>query len=420
MTINHAETIIAIAERGNEELTAWAVRWLGADLPALWSELDDDTRDALVAAGVVEEVEAEIECIASETWQSDWREENGAAWPAYTLRIVADGINGMTPIDVDGWHLVGWLGPDGNRRHREWGTEDSDGAGSGLPHVDGWEICPGANMSGGWTIPCWERDGKYYTLDRDALEGYYGHGAIVDAANQADHGDAPTWEDIEVDDMDREETVYVVRDGRIEEVEILHGGIAGESHEENVGYDRWRTVTVYSAEAWAHSMDDATYETREACEAAIREECGEIYAYDDEAKAALWASIIEQHGEPDDYEVGSDRPRYSGCYPHIVIDDERYELDADDLATALADGWEPVIETYERIAYQDQFSVIRSLVDQFTGTDDDLPFARAIAAATGAERVAALAVFADWLEERGDVRCETVRRAVERLTTLAR
>jgi len=402
-----AQLLTDAAER-DADLAAWAVRWLGIDLAAFWRDLGDEARDALVEAGVVEEVEADVECIEAESWQSDWREENGAAWPTYTLRLSAEG---MDDIDVDGWHLVGWLGPDGNRRYHEWATDDSDGVETGLPRVDGWEIEPGANMRGGGLIPCWLHDGQLYTLDRDAL---CGHGALSDAASTADHGGCPTWEDVTDEDMEVEDTVYVVREGRVVEVDILRGSIAGEGRYD---YGRDRYVVEYDVEAWAHSLDaDTTYETRDDCEAALREECGDIHEREDGATLALWASIIDEHGEPDDYEVGTDRPNYSGVHPYIVVDGERCDLDADDLATLLADGWEPIIATYEEAVLQSQFYGIRHLTGQFLGTPDDLPFSRAVDAATSREdKIAALAIFADWLEERGDERYPAIRQSVARL-----
>src|SRR5690606_33051731 len=116
----------------------------------------------------------------------------------------------MPPLELTGWHLVGPMGPDGNRRYEEWDVEDGDGGGSGRCRVDEWEVRSGDYVGEDHVIPVWWHDGRWYTLDRDALQD-----AIDNAASGADHGDEPTWEDVDRDEMEYWEGRYIIQDGRV-------------------------------------------------------------------------------------------------------------------------------------------------------------------------------------------------------------
>jgi len=331
---------LAMIERGQADLTTFAIEWLGIDLAAVWAYLDDADRDWLVESGVVDTVEASVTCTDAESWQSDWRTESGAAWPTYDLEIRADG---MPTIEVQGWHLVGQMGPDGNRQYEEWATEDDDGSGMGLPRVsdggDGWEIDSGNNVDGGGPIPCWRQGGRWVTLDREALDD-----SIRDAASDADHGDEPSWDDVTVDDMEIKEHRYIIRDSAVEEISILTGGIAGHDV-----YMTYRDVDdmEYYATAWAVEGSDAVYRDEAGALAALREIADNGKAYTTEAKAlaALGRIVMDAHDAPAGLEMGIDD---DGLY--VVADDAednaeaRFHLDSRQLTAVARNGWMVVVD----------------------------------------------------------------------------
>lgn len=346
-TLSAHEWLCELIARDDADLAAWAIDWLAIDLSEVWSDLDDDERDWLVDSGIVEEVEASVECTDAQSWQSDWREESNAAWPTYTLTITADG---MDDIEVIGWHLVGVLGPDGNRRHAEWDTEDSDGAANGLPHVDEWDIRGGANVGGVIPIPCWRGESGWLTLDRASLGQDHYRGALSDAASHADHGHEPTWQDVDRDDMETHETRYIIRDSRIIEIEILTGGIAGHDVERYDGPDagqyRYYTVTEYYATAWSTSETDDIYESEEEvvqslCDLADNETS---YTDEDDAKAALARLAYDAHDIPDGMDCDIDD---AGLYVQPEDEDEdedaRYHLDAGQCSRVIRYGWSSVM-----------------------------------------------------------------------------
>lgn len=334
-----------LIDRDDAELATWAIEWLGLDLAALWPDLDDDGRDWLVDAGIVSEVEADVECTAAESWESDWRSESNAAWPTYTLNVTADG---MESVEVEGWHLVGPMGPDGNRQHEEWDTEDGDGACGGLPYVDGWTITSGDNVGSDTLIPCWRHEGCWVTLDREALgTDRHGRGSLGDAAGDADHGSEPTWEDVPRDDMERESTVHIIRDGRIVEVDLLSGGLAPcepESDDDD-HYSRYYRSrrTAYYATAWSHGETEDTYRDERAAKDAIAElaDDGELHKDEDAARKALGRLVLDAQTVPGDLVEGVDD---DGLYVEAQDAGERYHPDADQLATILRAGWMPVID----------------------------------------------------------------------------
>lgn len=335
----------------DEDLTAWAIDWLDLDLAACWERLEDDERDALVTAGVVEEVEGEVECTDAQDWHSDWRIESGAAWPSYTLEITADG---MTAIEVDGWHIVGFMGPDGKRRHEEWDSDDSDGAENGLPRVDNWEICPGANMSGGGLIPCWrDDDGRWVTLDRDWL-GSRGYGALAEAASQADHGSDPDWSDVPRDEMESTESRYIIQDYRVVEIPLVHGGIAERQEETYDRHDRSHVESTYGAEAWSHGLTDETWATSDEAAADLAERSQNEECYDDEAdaKKALESIVDERLRELDElpgYIYDRDE---EGLYVQQDTEgedeDERYHLDEGETQRVCLAGWYAILPELQR------------------------------------------------------------------------
>jgi hypothetical protein len=315
-----------LIDRGDPALAKWAVDWLGLDLAAAWEGLEDHEKDWLVSNGVVHEIEADVECTDAEHWSGEWQSDVGAGWPCYTLEIAAEG---MEPIEVRGWHVVAEMGPDGNRQYAEWATEDGDGCSWGLPRVDEWDIEPGDNLVRRVAIPCWRLGDRWVTLDRDKL-GDRHWGALAEAAGAADHGDEPTWEDVEKKEMKKEDAAYVIRDQRVVEVDIETGGVA---------YDR--SHESYYATAWSHSLTEGTFADAGATRKHLAELADDetVYKSEKAARAKLWQSFVEDADVPDDaeLEVGPDGPR-------IVFDDGwAAELDDDDVRLVSRQGWGPFL-----------------------------------------------------------------------------
>ena len=344
LPLNHIERQInwlhAIIARDDSAFGAQAVEWLGLDLAEAWESLDNDERDWLVESGIVAEVGAAVACDDAESWKDVWCSDSGAAWPTYSLSITAE--DGGCVIEVDGWHLVRPMGPDGNRQHTEWATEDCDK--SGLPRLDNWEIEAGDNMSGGGLIPCWRNDDdQWCTLDRDKLDD-----AIAAAASAADHGGDPDWTDVDRDDMECYEILYIIRNHEIVEVSLLSGGIAGHDVEV-VNYDEYgdyrpRSETHYYATAWSTDQTEDTYESKGAALAAIRDLADDkkVWCSDDHAKSALARIAYDARDTPEGMDCGVDD---SGLYVQPVVDgdDARYHLDADQCTRVIRYGWSAVM-----------------------------------------------------------------------------
>lgn len=330
-----------LIERDNAELTVWAIDWLDIDLVAVWPELDDEARDSLVEYGIVDEVTVNVECVDVQSWSDEWQSDCGASWPTYHLEMTADG---MPSFEVIGWHCVGYFGPDGNRRYREWDSASYDGSFNGLPSLDGWELRSGDNLSGRIDIPCWRQDGRLVTIDRTALEE-----DIKSAADTADHGEEPSWKDVTIQDEDKEdrESVYVLDDEyRIKEIEIWHGGLAP-TYKERGSWSRKAKYT-YAAEAWGFLEDgrDDTYETRAEIIEAIQDEYDTIYDDQDEAELALIEQVEAMADDMADYEVTTRLLTGVGV-PQIVDDEDEestpYELSIDDMSDVLKEGWGPLL-----------------------------------------------------------------------------
>lgn len=270
------ESILAdLLARGDDDLTVWAVEWLGLPIDELWDDLDGDERDALVAAGVVTSVTCDAECTDAESWSYNWQSECHAAWPKYTLTVTAAGL---PPFEVTGWHLVG---PPvfRHRRVEPWGVEDSDGYYSGHPWVDeyGREYRGGSDVDDRCRpIPCWRHEGRWVTIDPSSLDSKF-----RSAASCADHGDEPIWEDVTEKDSVSEETLFVIRGGRVEELTLWRGGLAG--------LDNGK----YWAEAWGVSGQEETFETRADAIANLagNTDNGEVYEEDAEAVTAIGRAV---------------------------------------------------------------------------------------------------------------------------------
>lgn len=321
--------------RAIEGFSRWAIEAMRIDLADLWPDLDDDQRDGLVEHGAVVEVEADVECTEAQPWQDDWRSDTGGSWPTYTLEITADG---MDPMEVQGWHYVGPMGPDGNHQSETWVEQDDDGCMSGRISVDGWEIDHGESMSGGGLTPCWRRGDRWVTLDRESLQD-----AIDDAARATDHGSEPTWEDVTADDCDvGVDTVWTIREDKITETTLYRGGVAGHDEDDESRRDAWgqpRINTVYWAQAWL--ADDTIYESRREAERGLREAAddGQLYQSEADAVAAAVAAARKKHGEPAGLRVDEDDGGWYVAAEDDEDGDDPYHLSAAEASAVLRYGW---------------------------------------------------------------------------------
>lgn len=324
-----------LIDRGDDALTCRAVEWLALDLAALWPDLDDAQRDALVASGAVAEVEAAVELTDAESWQSDWRSENGASWPAYTLEVSAAGM--PVALELTGWHCVGYHSPDYSHNSHWWGELDNDGPFHGTPRIgdDEWKIESGSNVGTSHAIPCWrDAAGRWVTLDRAALNA-----ELDRVAGTADHGAEPSWEDVTAADRVEwdDETLWLIRDGALVEETIWHGGIARcESRDDE--------SDTYGAEAWGVRGTGNVYETRAEAVAALAESAddGATHAEEAAGEAAL-AARVESECEtvPDGFGL-----RLLAGVLSVVPDDadqEERPLSREELEHVTRHGWAGVL-----------------------------------------------------------------------------
>jgi hypothetical protein len=270
--------IKSIIDRDDPRIARRAISLYHIDIAAEWPRLSDAQRDWLVDNQIVGLVEADVTCTNAAPWHESWYDGTAAAWPEYRLLITAPG---MTPITVNGWHLVGVMPPDANHDDLHWGARNDDGCYRGLPFVDGWTIYGGQNCEGGGIVPCWRQGDQWVTIDRRALKW-----AIQDAAAKADHGGEPTWQDVRIADMRCVDSRYVIRDGQVVEVPVLHGGLAPCADD------------IYWAEAWAVEGLPATYPSLDAALAAVADlaDNGQAYSTEGEALRALGRMVEDAHG----------------------------------------------------------------------------------------------------------------------------
>lgn len=366
-----------LCDHNDPALCAWAIEYLGIDIPAEWPDLDDEARERLIEWGLVGEVDPTVTVASTERWDEGCS-DNGGYWPDYLLSITAEGL--AQPMSAAGWHFVGEWDGHCDGCPEDWACRDDDGACNGLPTVDEWLLCDGDNVSsdGDGLIPCWRlQDGSIVTIDRDSLRD-----AIEDAAGTVDHGDEPTWDDVEHSDCDdTEETRYIIHDGVIAEVDILTGGLAPTT---TYDPDTDRDVTAYHAQAWAHSLDeDTVYESLDDCLDAVRQRADDGKARKSEAKAlmALCELATDQHGVPDWLTTGTDD---DGWYVASEDDeDERYHFSSEDATSLLKNGWSGVLDTLREalgtratlaalIEERTKLDAIVTELDPFVGVEDSL------------------------------------------------
>lgn len=400
------ELVQELAARDNQELAARVFAARNPDLGAVWPKLEDDERDWLVQAGFVHEVEADVEYVEDSAghWKDDWQTENGAAWPTYELQVAADGLE---PLTLTGWHCVGYFSPDADHNDRHWDCRGDDWEFNGTPRVaSGGKVRWVIESDKSHPIPCWRQDGQWVTLDRSKLDD-----ALSDAADVADHGSEPTWEDVEWSDLDRkdpESVVWVVRNNRVESVDIYTGGVAGEWEYDSYGRGRGRTrhTMTYGAEAWSHELarkDETVWETRADVIADLKERADDETLYESEGAAENALAAVVAEMEPPDglslaYEPGeTDEDGTAGIAAQLELilgddlDDaeDSYTLDLGDVAAVAAGGWRAIRRLLPPAMAALIVTPVEDARERAAALSKDYDFGRM-----------PVGVLADWFEER--------------------
>lgn len=245
-----------------------------------WLTEYSDAAESAVDSDVAFRPDVTVDLADAEDWQSDWRDSEGGSYPSYTLSIK---VNGLEVAEVNGWHSVGYFGPDGDRQHREWDAEDDDSQVSGLPCaniVGGKVIIEGGYGCSDLVLPS-HIDGTICVYDLDDINA-----AIKSAADDADHGDEPETQDLADQPKrawDRECDRYAIRDGKVVEVTIESCYLYhdGEDHD---------GCQKYLLSGFRTSDDAGTiYETEEEAIASI--EGDKVYEDESEAEAAIQSTL---------------------------------------------------------------------------------------------------------------------------------
>lgn len=318
-----------------------------------WSDLSDEVRAWALATGRARLADVSVALGDVEAWRDDWRSE-GASWPTYTLDVSVDG---QEVGSVVGWHVIGEMGPDGNRREREWACQDDDGCYSGkctacIDDDPEPAIESGSNVGKTLLLPQFAADGAVLVYDQDTIQV-----AIDDAASEADHGDDPSLADLDPDDGGEDyETRYVVRDFRIVEITIRKCQKFPNGEESDCyrnGHYR-STVTTYLLTGYAVVDGDTTCDVCETVDEAIAEadvtgDDGELHATEQAAQTALAALVDDRLDDLDDLDGMTHDRDDDGLYvaPDDADDDDtdaRYHLDAEETVRVCLHGWYAVLD----------------------------------------------------------------------------
>lgn len=274
------------AVAGRDEAAVRGLLAGGGDLAPAWLESADADRDWLLGLGVVA-LDANVAVVvAAENYREVWHEREGGAWPRYHLVVSAAGC---PPFGTSGWHTVTAAGV----------ATDSDGSGLGLPGLRdedgdrndlGWTLHPGDNLDDAPVVlPVWRAGGLWTTCDRDALAE-----ALVAAADAADHGTAPAWEDVDEFDAGSRE-VWLIRDGDLVATAVCRGGLLPTTRDVYPPvppYNGSTSETTYHVTAYAAIDEvpgvDPSYATEAELLAALARvaDDGRLYFDEDEARAA--------------------------------------------------------------------------------------------------------------------------------------
>lgn len=249
---------------------------------------DDDLRAWAIDRGYARVATFDAECTEAESWRTEWQHGNGASWPCYTLAITVDGRSVGT---VDGWHVFAEWDADGNGAGG-WERREHDGAYSGSPKFwspEGFRdpksayphIECGANMSQDLDLPRRDAAGRVLLYDARSVQL-----ALDGASYSADHGDDPDVSELEWSDVPSRgrETVYLVSDGRIEEVEIGLA-VAYQTGETYTSHGTPRRTWLLSAWMTDCPLVSGQYDTREGLLDALGELGGVYESYDDAEEA---------------------------------------------------------------------------------------------------------------------------------------
>ena len=312
-----------------------------ADLARRWPNLSETEQAWAIERGYARSADVSITLGDVQAWQDDWLSESGAAWPCYELHVSVDGNAIGT---VTGWHLVGPMGPDGNRQYEEWSTADDDGVCGGKPHPcisDDQPPCikSGDNVGAMVNLPLLDEDGCYLIYDADDIQD-----DIDRAARKADHGDEPTWEDADIEDAEDYGTRYIIKYYRVLEVCTRRVQSWQTSLHWDAGRERGAT---YYVTAWTTSLHDTLVETESEALESLREESDDGKAWTTKAKAEASLAVIvdERLAELDDLpDMEHDRDEDGKLYLREKDADEddedaRYHLTPDETARVCQHGW---------------------------------------------------------------------------------
>lgn len=289
----------------------------GGDLAPAWLDGTDADRDWLFGLGILN-VDSNITVVGTaENYREVWHEREGGAWPRYHLVVSAAGCQ---PFGTSGWHTVTAAGV----------ATDGDGSGLGLPGLRdedgdrndlGWTLHPGDNLDDAPVVlPVWRAGGLWATFDRDTLAE-----ALAAAADAADHGAAPTWQDVDEFDAGSRD-VWLIRGGDLVATTVCRGGLLPTTREVYPPvppYNGSTSETTYHVTAWAALPEvpgvDPSYATEAELLAALVRvaDDGGLYFDEDEACAAeCYGVACAECGVR-----GLPAPDPTDYYPHQLVPD---------------------------------------------------------------------------------------------------
>lgn len=353
-------------------------------LVARWDELSDAAQEWAIDRGYARYPELSAELADAEDWRDDWRSPEGGSWPCYTLDISVDGreIGAVT-----GWHYVGpWSGQcDG--RPSSWTERDDDGACCGLPRVwrdgDGPYIDHGDNVGQPLLLPRAGEDGRALVYDEDRRGEH--NRALEEAADGADHGDAPTLDDLDAGDGDHWSDVWIIRGYRVEPIRIFRID-EFPNGDDNNGQQTY-LVTGYVA---VDDDGEPLGEIRENDADAIADidgvgDDGKVYRQHGAAEKALVQMVRDRIGDidtPDGLDVEWDGDAIA-VTPEGA--NEPYHLDADEIAAVCTSPagwlavWDSIMGAYRqretlaaRRGWNESMDAVIAEKDPFVGIADSI------------------------------------------------
>lgn len=344
------------------------------------SKLPNAALEWAVNRGYAEYASVTAECIDSQEWRDDWRDDTGGSWPTYLVKLE---VNGVNVGEVVGWHYAGMYD---NMGSNEWGILDKEGDTCGLPvyqcnrmagpHID-------SPSHSDLELPLLNSSGQALLYDE-----YEVNRSIEEAAADAGHGSEPSIDELDKDsDGEDWDCFYTVRNYEIREITVSRLV----KYCEGSDYDRGFHRPSYLLEGYTITdpdYPDADYGIHEYAEDAINawsvEHGEQAYKDEDDAQFALAAVVDEQLAELDELpgmEYGRDRigettwgtGRGEAGQVWIAPADredegEVYHLDDEQTARVCRFGWNAIIdEIREAFGTRQALAAIRSWQEEMDG-----------------------------------------------------